>query len=188
MTEQEFNDFKSVYLDIYEEFKPQNDGGVSVLDDIDFELELLRNDTINVDYIVHLIADLDLNSPSFELDRARILKLMKETEHFRSKIDLIERFIDETLGNIDTKQTNVFEAFDNFMRVERKAAFCNIIEEEELKENIARRVIDIYEFSGKFNDDLIKESFKNELKFRERKIKVNNVKHKIEEVFEKFSY
>lgn len=191
ITEQEFNDFKSVYLDIYDSIKDPDDGengDVSVLADIDFELELLRNDTINVDYIINLIADLDLSSPSFEHDKARILKIMKETEHLRSKISLIERFIDDVLGNIDTKQTNVFEAFDNFMRVERKAAFCNIIEEEELEESIARRVIDGYEFSGKFDDDLIKESFKNELKFRERKIKVNNVKHKIEEVFEKFSY
>ena len=156
--------------------------------DIDFELELLRTDTINVDYIIQLIADLDLSSPSFEHDRGRILKIMKETEHLRSKIELIEKFIDEKLGNIDTKQTNVFEAFDTFMREERKAAFCSIIEEEELKEDVARRVIDIYEFSGKFNDDLIKKSFKNELKFRERKIKVNNIKHKIEDVFEKFTY
>lgn len=188
MTEQEFNDFKSVYLDIYDEFKKPDNGGVSVIKDIDFELELLRNDTINVDYILQLIADLDLNSPSFGHDKARILKIMKETEHLRSKIGLIEIFIDEILGNIDTKQTNVFEAFDNFMKAERKAAFCNIIEEEELKEDIARRVIDAYEFSGKFDEDLIKESFKNELKFRERKIKVNNVKHKIENVFEKFAY
>ena len=190
MTEQEFNDFKSVYLDIYDSLSPIDggDGPISVLNDIDFELELLRNDTINVDYIINLIADLDLSSPSFEHDKARILKIMKETENLRSKIGLIEIFIDDVLGNIDTKQTNVFEAFDQFMRVERKAAFCTIIEEEELKEDIARKVIDGYEFSGKFNDDLIKDSFKNELKFRERKIKVNNVKHKIEEVFEKFSY
>ena len=147
-----------------------------------------NNDTINVDYILHLIADLDLTAPSFEHDKRRILKIMEATEHLRSKIGLIEIFIDEVLGNIDTKQTNVFEAFDNFMREERKKAFCNIIEEEELKEDIARKVIDVYEFSGKFNDDLIKDSFKNELKFRERKIKVNNVKHKIEEVFDKFTY
>ena len=188
ITEQEFNDFKSVYLDLYEEIKTPIGDPTSILGDIDFELELLRTDTINVDYIIQLIADLDLSSPSFEHDRGRILKIMKETEHLRSKIELIEKFIDEKLGNIDTKQTNVFEAFDTFMREERKAAFCSIIEEEELKEDVARRVIDIYEFSGKFNDDLIKKSFKNELKFRERKIKVNNIKHKIEDVFEKFTY
>ena len=189
MAAQEFEDFKSVYLDIYDSIKPGKErGGSSILGDIDFELELLRNDTINVDYILHLIADLDLTAPSFEHDKRRILKIMEATEHLRSKIGLIEIFIDEVLGNIDTKQTNVFEAFDNFMREERKKAFCNIIEEEELKEDIARKVIDVYEFSGKFNDDLIKDSFKNELKFRERKIKVNNVKHKIEEVFDKFTY
>lgn len=190
MTEQEFNDFKSVYLDIYDMLKRGRDEGgpTSILDDIDFELELLRNDNINVDYILKIIAELDINSPSYDHDRKRILKIMKETEHLRSKIDLIERFIDEKLGNIDTKQTNVFEAFDTFMREERKVAFCNLIDEERLKEEVARKVIDNYEFTGKFDEDLIKEVFKDELKFLEKIEKVEDIKQKIEEIFERFTY
>lgn len=187
--EQDFNDFRSAYLDIYDEIKNhEKDDGESVLNDIDFELELLRTDKINVDYILTLLADLDKNSPSFPHDKKRIISLMKEHENLRSKIDLIEKFINERLGNIDTKVTTVSEEFDDFMRQERKEAMCEIVDEEELDENMARQVFEIFEFSGKIDEDLIKKSFIRKLKFKERKNKVSKIKFKIIDLFDKFDY
>ncbi|OEC94265.1 type I restriction endonuclease subunit R, partial [Methanobrevibacter sp. A27] len=186
--EQEFNDFKSAYLDIYDEFKKDNEDGESVLGDIDFELELLRNDQINVDYILNLLADLDKNSTSFKHDKQRIISLMKEHENLRSKIDLIEKFINEKLGNIDSKVTNINEEFDKFMKHERKQAMCEIVDEENLNEDVARQIFEYFEFSGKIDEELIKQSLVEKLKFKERKAKVNTIKFKIFELFEKFDY
>ena len=186
--EQDFNDFKSAYLDIYSEFKTDPEEGESILGDIDFELELLRNDQINVDYILNLLADLDKKSSSYEHDKQRIISIMKEHENLRSKIDLIEKFINERLGNIDTKITNVSEEFDKFMRQERKEAMCEIVDEEHLDEDKARKIFEIFEFSGKLDDELIKQSFLEKLKFKERKTKVNAIKFKIMDLFEKFDY
>ena len=186
--EQEFNDFRSAYLDIYDEFKKEKEDGESVLDDIDFELELLRTDKINVDYILNLLADLDKNSASYKHDKGRIISIMKEHENLRSKIDLIEKFINERLGNIDTKVTTVSEEFDDFMKYERKQAMCEIVDDEHLDEEKARKIFETFEFSGKLDDDLIKESFIDKLKFKERKNKVNTIKFKITELFEKFDY
>lgn len=186
--EQEFNDFKSAYLDIYDEFKNDNEDGESVLGDIDFELELLRNDQINVDYILNLLADLDKNSTSFKHDKQRIISLMKEHENLRSKIDLIEKFINEKLGNIDSKVTNINEEFDKFMKHERKQAMCEIVDEENLNEDVARQIFEYFEFSGKIDEELIKQSLIEKLKFKERKAKVNTIKFKIFELFEKFDY
>lgn len=187
--EQEFNDFKSAYLDIFSEIKTNDEGeGESVLKDIDFELELLRNDQINVDYILNLLTDLDKNSSSFERDKQRIISIMKEHENLRSKIDLIEKFINERLGNIDSKITSISEEFDNFMRQERKEAMCEIVDKERLDEDKARKVFEIFEFSGKLDDDLIKQAFLDKFKFKERKNKVNTVKFKIINLFEKFDY
>ena len=188
IAEQEFNDFKSAYLDIHEEIKTGTVEGESILSDIDFELELLRTDQINVDYILNLLADLDKNSASYEHDKNRIISIMKEHENLRSKIDLIEKFINEQLGNIDSKVTTVSEQFEDFMRDERKKAMCEIVDEEELKEAVARRVFEKYEFSGKIDENLIKESFIHKLKFKERKNKVNTIKFKIQELFDKFDY
>lgn len=187
--EQEFNDFKSVYLDIHDSIKEDSlSGNVSILNDIDFKLELLHNDTINVEYILKLLNDLEFNSFSFEHDKNRILKIMRETENLRSKIDLIEKFINEILGNIKNKDTTVYEEFDKFMRHERRIAICNIIKEEDLNEGKARKVFEEYEFTDKLEDDLIKDSFNENLKFKERRTKVSIIKNKIKELFNKFDY
>lgn len=186
--EQAFNDFKSAYLDIYDEFKREKDAGESILDDIDFELELLGTDKINVDYILNLLADLDMNSSSFERDKQRIISVMKEHEHLRSKIDLIEKFINERIGNIEGNETTVGEEFDDFMRQERRQAMCEIVEEENLDEDKARQVFEIFEFSGKIDYELLKKAFLEKLKFKERKNKVHTVEFKIIDLFEKFDY
>ena len=99
-----------------------------------------------------------------------------------------EKFINERLGNLDKKGSNVIEEFDDFMKHERKQAMCEIVEKENLNENIARDIFEIFEFSGKLNEDLIKKSFIDKLKFRERKHKVNTVKFEIIDLFEKFDY
>ncbi len=186
--EQEFNDFKSAYLDIYDEVIVDKDNGESVLDDIDFELELLRTDQIDVDYILNILADLDANSNSFEHDKNRIISIMKEHENLRSKIDLIEKFINERLGNIDTKVTTVGEEFDEFMRQERRQAMCDIVEEENLDEDKARQVFEKFEFSGKIDYDLLKQAFLDKLKFKERKNKVHTIEFKIIDLFDRFDY
>jgi type I restriction enzyme R subunit len=57
--EQEFEDYKSKYLDLYEKVKRDNEKQkTSILDDIDFELELIHRDQINVAYILKLLAQL----------------------------------------------------------------------------------------------------------------------------------
>jgi type I restriction enzyme R subunit len=57
--EQTFEDYKSKYLDIYDKVRNENEKEkVSILDDVDFELELIRRDEINIDYILNLLSNL----------------------------------------------------------------------------------------------------------------------------------
>lgn len=57
--DQTFEDYKSKYLDIYDKVKQENSKEkVSILEDVDFELELIRKDEINIDYILALLANL----------------------------------------------------------------------------------------------------------------------------------
>ena len=59
MDEQQFEDFKSKYLDIYDKYKHGTGiEKVSILDDVDFELELIHRDEINVAYILNLLRNL----------------------------------------------------------------------------------------------------------------------------------
>ena len=186
--EQEFNDFKSVYLDLYDKVKNSTENTPeSILDAIDFEIELIRNAKINVDYILNLLEDLSLNSYSYEQDKEKILNLMKQTESLRSKIDLIEKFIDYRLPNLDP-YLSVKEEFDRFMKEERNSAIYDIINNENLKKDIDCQIFDKYMFSGKFDNEIIKKSFKDKLGIIERTTKLENIKEKIIRLFERFDY
>lgn len=64
MNQQSFEDYKSKYLDLYDKAKSHNQKEkVSILEDIDFELELIHRDEINVAYILKLLAKLKDATP-----------------------------------------------------------------------------------------------------------------------------
>ena len=75
MTEQAYEDYKSEYYEIYESTRnKEKDEPESILDEIDYEIHLLRRDHINVDYILRLLNELDKNKESFENDKEFIKK------------------------------------------------------------------------------------------------------------------
>ncbi len=71
MGDQEFEDYKSKYLDLYDRVRGGNPKEkVSILNDIDFELELIHRDEINVSYILNLLSTLK-NSPVDQQERQK---------------------------------------------------------------------------------------------------------------------
>ena len=186
--EQEFNDFKSEYVDIYDEFKDETTK-VSILDDIDFELELIENDKINVDYILKLLKEMQPGTVKYPSQKEHVLKLVKETEKLRSKIDLIEKFIDENIGRINDVGADLEDEFDKFMQEEQKEAINNLASAEELNNDKLQEIINDYEFSHKFDEDQIEDSFENQdMGIIERIDKRTGVISKIKELLEKFEY
>jgi len=188
INEQNFNDYLSKYLDIYEKHiqntAPEK---VSVLDDVDFEVELVRRDNINVAYILNLIKELDIDSPSFEKDKEFILDTMERSHELRSKINLIEQFIEHTIPEIQDKD-KIECHFENFIDKEKAKAVNEIIEEEKLDKDITQAIIAEYEFSGKIRNDIIKESFTERLGLKERRSKLQRIKDLIVELVDKFSW
>ena len=188
ISEQAFNDYLSKYLDIYEKYKQNTSPEkVSVLDDVDFEVELVRRDNINVSYILNLIKELDIDSPSFEKDKEFILDTMERSHDLRSKIDLIEQFIERTIPQIEDKDKIEYH-FENYIDKEKKKAVNNLVEEEKLDHDITKAIIAEYEFSGKIRNDTIKESFNEKLGLKERRSKLQRIKDLIVELVEKFSW
>lgn len=188
ITEQKFNDYLSKYLDVYEKYKrdtaPEK---VSILDDVDFEVELVRRDNINVSYILNLIKELDIDSPSFEKDKEFILDTMEHSHDLRSKIDLIEQFIERTIPQIQDKD-KIECHFENYIDKEKKKAVENLVEEEKLDHDITRAVIAEYEFSGKIRNDTIKQSFQEKLGLKEKRSKLQRIKDLIIELVDKFTW
>ena len=163
-------------------------GGVSILDDIDFELELLKNDKINVDYILELLENINITD-KYTQEKEKIIKMMQNTVHLRSKIKLMEKFMDYELTHIRTNDMNVKDEFDKFVQNERRQAICDLIDEEQLSEEITRELLSEYEFSEKLDEDLIEESFKDKtLLFMDKMDKVEKVKAEILEIFDIFDF
>ena len=114
---------------------------------------------------------------------------MQNTVHLRSKIKLMEKFMDYELTHIRTNDMNVKDEFDKFVQNERRQAICDLIDEEQLSEEITRELLSEYEFSEKLDDKLIKESFKDKnLKYKDRKAKIKKVKEEILEIFDVFDF
>jgi type I restriction enzyme R subunit len=148
MTEQQFEDFKSKYLDLYDKVKSEHQKEkVSILEDVDFELELIHRDEINVAYIVQLLIKLKSQTQQDTTKAEQeIFNLLSSETTLRSKRELIEKFIQENLPVIaDTD--GVTPAFDNYWNEERQKAFTKLVVEENLSAERTEKLIEDYLFA-----------------------------------------
>jgi type I restriction enzyme R subunit len=158
LNEQTFEDYKSKYLDLYESSRTAGEKEkVSILDDVDFELELIQKDEINVSYILKLLAKFkDYQEEEKEKQKESVINIINSNPKLRSKRELIENFINNMLDNIDIEE--IEEEFDKFVDIERDRAFNNLIEKENLHNEELQSVIDSYLYNGRkpLNDDIAK--------------------------------
>ncbi|WP_347923346.1 type I restriction endonuclease subunit R [Pontimicrobium sp. SW4] len=157
ISEQEFEDYQSKYLDIRDDVKKEKEK-VSILNDIDFELELIRRDEINVAYILTLLAKLyESKKPKDqEQQRKAISDMLASDSQLRSKKELIERFIEENLPLVRDSDL-VADEFDNYWTNEKKKAVKQLSEDENLDYKKLVDVISNYLFTEKapLRDDVI---------------------------------
>lgn len=157
--EQTFEDYKTQYLDIHDKAKRNTEKEkVSVLHEIDFELELIQRDEINVAYILRLLRNLqESNATEREARKKAIIDMLAGEVNLRSKRELIERFIEENLPYIEDLDTleNVFEEFWN---TEQTKAFERFCIEENLNPESFHHLISEYIFTNRLptNDMVIK--------------------------------
>lgn len=150
MQEQQFEDYKSKYLDLYDKVKSNSQKEkVSILNDVDFELELIHRDEINVAYILRLLAELkDAKKSEQERRKKVILDLLNNEVQLRSKKELIQKFINENLPYIKDSD-NVTEDFDKFWNEEQSKAFEELVKKEKLSSEKTERLIEAYIFTGR---------------------------------------
>jgi type I restriction enzyme R subunit len=148
MQEQLFEDYKSKYLDLYDKVKDNHQvEKVSILEDVDFELELIHRDEINVIYILKLLATLkDSTKEEKERKQKEIIDLLTGETNLRSKRELIEKFILENLPIIEDTAT-IPEEFDKYWNEEQLKAFNQLIKEENLSADKTHKLIENYLFA-----------------------------------------
>lgn len=148
MNEQLFEDYKSKYLDLYDKVKDEHQvEKVSILEDVDFELELIHRDEVNVTYILKLLAALkDTTKEDKVRKQKEIIDLLTGEANLRSKRELIEKFILENLPIIEDTDT-IPEEFDKYWNEEQQKAFNQLVAEENLSADKTHKLIENYLFA-----------------------------------------
>jgi len=139
LTERQGQDYRSVYLDLYAEFRGRAEADKEPInDDIVFEIELVKQVEINVDYILMLVEKWrDAHGDGTDIEiRASISRAIDASPTLRNKKDLIEAFVDSVSvsGEID-------EEWQAFIRARREAELAAIIEAEGLHPDETRAFI-----------------------------------------------
>jgi len=147
LSERDFQDYQSVYIDLYQELRGGKDGEKENINyDIVFELELIKQVEINIDYILMLVEKYHKGNCEDKEIIASITKAIDSSMELRSKKELIERFIEQV--NI----SSVADAdWQRFVHKRREEDLTALIDEEKLKDEETRRFIDIA-----FRDGILK--------------------------------
>ena len=183
LPEQEFMDFRSKYLDIAQNFGAQlqpilvnaadpeagyGDAGQS-LEDIDFCLELLHSDIINVAYILGLIYDLNPESDDYTQKRKEILDMMIRDSEMRNKSGVIDGFIRRNVDN--DRERFVRDKADGsldlemrlleYIKTERDSAVLELAEREDLPVEVLDSYIKEFDYLHKSKPEIIQQALKS---------------------------
>lgn len=189
MSEQQFEDYKSKYLDLHDKVKSSKEElqKESILDDVDFELELIHRDEINVAYILQLLGRLKkMKKAEQERQKKAIVDLMSSEVQLRSKKELIEKFINKNLPEI-TDPLDIPEHFEAFWKVERNKAFEELCREEQLAPMKLENLIGNYLFTERkpLRDDIV-DVLEVKPKILERHSVIQRVSQRIYDFMETF--
>ena len=173
IVEQNYQDFKSKYFAIYEKVKKKEKGEeVSILDNLDFAIEVIQTDTINVSYILNLIRNINLEDED-ERDKnvATIHRLLDQAdnEDLRLKADLIRKFLDKVVPVLD-KETNLDEAYNEFEEEEREGEIYDFAQNLELEPTVVNEFLAEYEYSGSLNRERVSDQINGSFIKKRRKI------------------
>ena len=194
ITQDDFESYKSKYIDMYDTLVGSRVKGdrrkTSVIDEIDFELELLAKDTVDVSYIISLIKNLDNRENSFVKDVEYILKTVDSIPKLKNKRELLERFIEENreIFSIEFKG-NLEDKLQKFMKKKRDEAILEMVAEEELSFGKVNEIVEKCEFTDKkpdFND--IRSSLTGKVSVLKLNKKIQGIQERIEKILDRFNF
>ncbi|RXG24294.1 type I restriction endonuclease subunit R [Leeuwenhoekiella aequorea] len=188
MKEQEFADYTSKYLDLYDKIKTnQQKESVSILEEIDFELELIHRDEINVAYILKLLAKLKDAKPKEQAkQKKQIIDLISGETELRSKRDLIEKFIQNNLPKIE-EGDDVEDEFNAYWKDETRKALQELSKKEDLNQQKVEGIINDFLFTGRMaTEDEVIEALEKQPSVLQRESISNRVTEKIKDFIKTF--
>ena len=188
MTDQEYQDYKSKYLMLYRKYKMDKEV-VSVLDDVDFCIELMESDRINVAYIMNLIRNINFESKKTrDLDIEHIKSELERSDnmYLHKKIDILRAFLDEVVSGLngDEDIDALYNEFENRKKHEEILAFAK---EEDLEVDMIEEFIAEYEFTSVINPGDIRDRITITMPLLKKKALVNRIMAYMKLIVEKYS-
>ena len=189
LDKQHFANFASKYADLCRDLrKTTGKEKVSVLDDVDFQLDLLHSDRINVGYIINLL-QLAVNTGDADKRQkyeAQIYDILGNDVTLYDKQELIKKFIDENMPKMSNGQS-VESAFAAFWDAEKEQAYQKLCEQEKLKPEVMKEVLSNYEFTQRLpRKEELKDLPNYKVKLFERDNVFSNLLVKTRQLIEKF--
>ncbi|PFZ52858.1 restriction endonuclease subunit R [Bacillus wiedmannii] len=186
ISEQSYEDYKSKYFKIYEGMKKEEKEKESILQDIDFEMELMHTDRINVSYIMNLIANLTLDDEKARNNEIRLIK--EELDHasdtkLRLKVDLIKTFLDKVVPQLSDKDS-ILDAYVNYEEEMSEEEIVSFANEVGIEDNLLKEQLATYEYSNLIEQGIIMDQLTGS--FLKRKKSIKAIKDFILEHTEKY--
>ena len=211
LSEHDYNDYRSKYLDMTVGFiKPEeeNDGmlhdgqqeiqyGDQSIEDIDFCLELLHSDVVNVAYILSLISDLNPSDEDYEKKRQDILDTMIKDATMRKKTLLIDSFIKQEVDNDKEgfKRAKADGTIDLEGRLQRyilkmkNKAVHDLAVDAGVEEEALCNFIAEYDYLGREKPEIIQDAVrKTKMGLMMRSAKVKRILEKMREIIDLFNW
>ena len=183
----EGEDYKSKYYLLYNRVTKEKEK-ISILDDVDFCIELIESDHINVAYIMNLIRNIeidDINKRQKQIDFIREQLKRSNNQQLFKKIDLIEAFL--TILEKGLSKGDIDEMYEQFEAEQRQNDIDQFItanpdiEEEQLTTYISE-----YEFSYMLDEGTIRDNITQPMGLLKKKSLVKRIVEFIKEFTEKY--
>lgn len=192
-SQQDLEDYRGKYSEAYHKVIEQRDTGdpASILDDIDFEIELIAADTIDVGYIVNLIHAINLRNKSDRKQDSRKIKKMlinSADPELQLKSDLLTAFLDEVVPQLKVED-NVGNELNQYLAKKREEAVKSFSKEVNLPESLIKKQIDDVNFYGEnaSTNELTEALNSNGLKFMEKRLIKKRIKTFVVKTIKRFA-
>lgn len=176
MSEQEYQDYKSKYLMLYA--RQKNDRQVvSVLNDVDFCIELMESDRINVAYIMNLIRNIHFDDPKQkDYDIKNIEAELKRTDNpqLLRKVVILQAFLDQVVKGLNSAD-EIDAAYNDFENEEKRKEIEAFAETEDIDPKMLGEFISEYEFSGTMEAGDIRDRIDKPMPLLKKKSLVNRI-------------
>ena len=187
MSEQEYQDYKSKYLMLYARQKTDREV-VSVLNDVDFCIELMESDRINVAYIMNLIRNIhfdDAKQKDYDIKHIKEELGRTDNPQLLRKVEILQAFLDRVVVGLESAD-EIDAAYNDFENEAKREEIIAFAQTEDIDSGMLTEFISEYEFSGTMDAGNIRDRIEKPMPLLKKRSLVNRIVDFIRQHSEKY--